>query len=87
MQPNHTLVLLASTHKDNLRRSYATTSQVLTFHLYLVRRNQGHAAPQNDLRSKQVGGHRGYTTPCTLTLKGGDGTWMSHEECRLLPYQ
>ena len=45
VQTDDALVLLAGTHEDNLRGTYAATCQILTFYLDLVRRNQGHTAP------------------------------------------
>ena len=77
--------MLTGTDEDDLRGADAATCQVLAFHLHLVRRDDGYAAPQDDLRAEQVGGHRGYAAPGALTLKGCDGTWMGNEEGRLLP--
>ena len=87
MQADDTLVLFAHTHKDDFRGSNATTGQVLSLHFHLVGWYQRNTAPQDDLRAEEVGGHRGYAAPCTLTLEGGDGTRMSDKECWLLPYQ
>ena len=85
MQTDNTLILFARTHEDNLRGAYAATCQILTFYLNLIAWNQGYTAPQDDLCAEEVGGDRGHTAPSTLTLEGGDGTRMGHEESRLLP--
>ena len=87
MQSDNTLILLANTYQDNLCSTNATTCQVLTFNLNLIRWNDGHTTPQDDSSAKQVGGYRWYATPCALTLKGSNSTRMSDEECRLFPYQ
>ena len=87
MQADDTLVLFAHTHEDDLCGANATASQVLSLYLYLVGWYQWNTAPQDDLRAKEIGGHRGYAAPCALTLEGGDGTRMGNEEGRLFPYQ
>ena len=85
MQSDNTLILLANTYQDNLCSTNATTCQVLTFNLNLIRWNDGHTTPQDDSSAKQVGGYRWYATPCALTLKGSNSTRMSDEESGLLP--
>ena len=87
VQTNHTLVLLTSTDEDDLRCSHTTTCQELSFYLHLVRRYQGNPTPKNDFRSEEISSYWWYSTPCTLTLKGGNRTRMGYEESRLLPYQ
>ena len=87
MQPNDTLVLFADAHEDNLRRANAATCQVLAFYLHLVRRDEGHAAPQDNLRAEEIGGYRGYAAPGTFALESSDGTRIGDEESRLFPHQ
>ena len=87
MQADNTLVLLTRTYEDDLRGTNTATSQILTLHLYLVRRNQGYAAPEDDLRAEEVGGDRRHAAPGAFALEGSDGTRMGDEESRFLPYQ
>lgn len=82
VQSDYTLVLLAYANKDNLRGAYTATGEELSFYFHLVARNQGHAAPEDDLRTEEVGSGGRYAAPCALTLEGGDGTRMGNEECR-----
>ena len=82
-----TLILFTDANKDNLRGTYAATSQILSLYLYLIRRNQGHAAPQDNLRAKEICGYRRYTSPGTFALESSDGTRIGDEEGWFLPYE
>ena len=87
MQTYHTLLLLTHTHEDDVCRSYATIGQVLSLHLHLVGWNDRHTTPSDDFCAEEVDSHRRHTTPCAFTLESSDGTRISDEECRLLPYE
>ena len=54
-------------------------------HRHLVRGDQRHTAPGDELRAKQAGGGRRGAPARGLAAKGGNGQRMGQEECRLLP--
>ena len=56
MQADDALILFAGTHEDNLGGTYATTREILSLDLHLVARNDGHAAPQDDLGAEEICG-------------------------------
>ena len=87
MQSYDSLVLFSYTYEDNLCGSYSSASQILSFHLYLVRRNDGHSTPQDNFLSEEVDGSGRNAAPCTFTLEGGYSSWMSDEETWLFPYE
>ena len=87
MQTDDALLLLAYANEDDVGGSYAAIGEVLPLDFHLVRWNDRHTAPCDNLGAEEVDSHWRHSAPGALALKGSDGTWIGNEECRFLPHE